>query len=392
MKEKKKIIIINKSMDTGGIQRALLNLLNEIHDKYNITLYLFYCGGQYFDSIPNNVEVVTGNVFIQVFGMSHETAKKNIWTRIVRLVFAGWTKLFKDNIIPLKIAIYLQKSIGSYDVAITFCQDARKWQMYTGCNMFTLTKVKAHKKYAFNHADYLDSGIATKRTESIYMKYDKIFCDSKIGMEKMLKGAPCLKGRIDYLYNIQPVDEIFEKAKEQVISFEKDVLNILTVSRLSMEKGHIRALKILKQLYEEGYRFIWHIIGDGVCYQEIRSEIERLSLKDSVVLYGNISNPYPYFRAADIFFLPSYYESAPMTIFESLILQTPVISTKITSSNEFLHPDYSIIVENSEQGLYEGLKRILMEPGIINMLKENLKKYLFNNQTILNKLDGYINE
>jgi len=44
---KKKIIFVNDHLKSGGIAKALVNLINEIYTDYDITLLLFAKTGQY---------------------------------------------------------------------------------------------------------------------------------------------------------------------------------------------------------------------------------------------------------------------------------------------------------------------------------------------------------
>jgi len=54
-------------------------------------------------------------------------------------------------------------------------------------------------------------------------------------------------------------------------------------------------------------------------------------------------------------FLSSSYEGLPMSIMEALILHKPVVSTSITGPKEFLEQGYGYLVDDSEEGLYEGM-------------------------------------
>ena len=53
----KRILIVNNNMHIGGVQKALLDLLNEIHKDHDITLLLFYNGGGLMKSVPEDVRV-----------------------------------------------------------------------------------------------------------------------------------------------------------------------------------------------------------------------------------------------------------------------------------------------------------------------------------------------
>lgn len=52
---------------------------------------------------------------------------------------------------------------------------------------------------------------------------------------------------------------------------------------------------------------------------------------------------------------------------ESLLLGTPVVSTPCSGADELLgsNHEYGLVVENSEQGLYDGLHRMLTQPELL---------------------------
>lgn len=74
-----------------------------------------------------------------------------------------------------------------------------------------------------------------------------------------------------------------------------------------------------------------------------------------IVVIQNLENPLPFVAKSDAFVLSSFYEGLPMSIMEALILDTPVIATDIPGPREFLAEGYGHLVENSEDGLYQGL-------------------------------------
>ena len=72
----KKVVIVNNNMHIGGVQKALVNLLNEIHKDYDVTLLLFDKSGDYLTEIPNDVKITTCNGAYQYFGISQTEAKQ----------------------------------------------------------------------------------------------------------------------------------------------------------------------------------------------------------------------------------------------------------------------------------------------------------------------------
>ena len=102
-----------------------------------------------------------------------------------------------------------------------------------------------------------------------------------------------------------------------------------------------------------------------------------------VLLCGLTDNPYPWMKFCDLFFLPSLYEGFPTVTIEAKLLGCPVLATQVSGIREQLtHGRTGWIVENSEEGLYEGLKRLLDDPALRRSLSasEGMEKIMNNGE------------
>lgn|SRR5699024_5385484 len=56
---KKKILFIMSSLENGGAERSLVNLLQEIpYDRYDVDLLLFMKSGMFLNQLPNQVKIL----------------------------------------------------------------------------------------------------------------------------------------------------------------------------------------------------------------------------------------------------------------------------------------------------------------------------------------------
>ena len=100
-------------------------------------------------------------------------------------------------------------------------------------------------------------------------------------------------------------------------------------------------------------------------------------------------NPYKYLSQADMFVLSSYREGFAIVIPEAMACGLPVLSTKCTGPTEILNDgEYGLLVENSVDGIYNGLKRVLDNPSIKDGYKEKSeKRYMdFDEAAIMPKI------
>ena len=227
----------------------------------------------------------------------------------------------------------------------------------------------------------------TQNDGELYKSYDKIVVLTPAIRQTFVKLYPHLKEKVIVNANLIPVSEIKEKAQQN----KKDYINFVTVGRIDAQKAYERLFEVLEQLYSEGYRFYWTIIGDGNEYGHVQSIFMQSELCKYVTFTGSLSNPFPYVKKADVFALLSRYEGLPNTIFEALILGTPVIATNVGGvSTQIQHGKSGWLVENNETDIYLGLKYIFDHPEQIAIMKQNLVDYNYDNDKILSVAEAVL--
>ena len=169
--------------------------------------------------------------------------------------------------------------------------------------------------------------------------------------------------------------KLIEKmADEKTVFEDKSYINICTVARLITHyKGYDMAVRAAKLLKDDGYKFRWYAIGEGMDRSKIEKMIEELGLKEEFILLGKKSNPYPYMKNCDIYVQPSRNEGFGLTVAEAKILKKPIICTNFNTAKT--------LINNEEDGLIVGMSEVQLFLGI--------KRYLENEKTKL-KIMEYI--
>ena len=95
------------------------------------------------------------------------------------------------------------------------------------------------------------------------------------------------------------VKDIQFKATEEKICKNPNEINVVSVGRLTFQKGFDIGVEVIKHLVEDGYPIQWYLIGEG----SQRKELEELIRKSGVAqkhikLLGRQLNPYPYISMA----------------------------------------------------------------------------------------------
>ncbi len=338
---KKRILITNGHMKVGGVEKSLVNLLNAIdYSKYCVDLILFEGAGEYYADIPKEVNVIIcdltetyGNL-LQVIWKSFPNIK-NISRKMV-LMLAG-----KIN---QKYLRYLVKT-GEYDVALAY---------RVGIPMdFISYGVKAKKKYFWwHHGEFNYPDWQAKHWQESARNMNGIIYVSKSIRDIV---EPHFSGYLKESYivpNSISKQEISSKA-EVNLNLPDSRWVIVSAGRFSEEKHMRDCVFAAKELNDRGYRdFRWYLLGDGPEKEGAYQQIIEFGLQNNVVCLGNIANPYPYFRIADIVVHPSFVESQGITVLEAMSLKKLVVAVDSNGVKEYASDhENALIAEKSVESL-----------------------------------------
>ena len=356
---RKKLLFVCNNLQIGGIQRSLVNLLEEISDRYEVTLFLFHPSGAY--SLPKNVRVISGNRAVRILGMSQSEAKAaGLLCGLWRGAFAALTRLF-GCALPFRILTSFQHLPEEYDAAISFMQNSAFRYFYGGCNEFVVRSVRAKKRISFVHCDFEHYFGNNAYNREYYQNFDTIACVSDSCRAVFDRVCPELASKTAVVHNCISYDEIWKLARAYPGERTEGAFNFFTAARISPEKGILRMLQILPKF--KNAPFVWRIAGDGEQFEEAKRICEKSGLSEKVVFLGLLENPYPYFKAADLVIVPSYDEAAPMVYGEASALGVPVLTTNTVSAVELVqNQNAGFVCENSDEGIERALEEILQNP------------------------------
>ena len=185
-----------------------------------------------------------------------------------------------------------------------------------------------------------------------------------------------------HLFSQKYIRESAQKGSND-LSLDPNCVNCITVCRIVFaHKGLDRVLRVVHEhKNEEIFRkFRWYVIGDGPDSDKMRKMIADYGLEEQVFLLGTKDNAYAYELGMDLFLQPSHYEGKPAAVYEAMILGVPPLVTEYASAREQIEDGKEgMIVENSEQGIYQGLSELLAHPEKINAFKEYMKTKQYGN-------------
>lgn len=333
-KEKtEKILILAPEMNCGGTEQALVNMLRILPltpSDYDVCIEKR--GGGLENALPKTASIV-----------SIEQAREIQYSTVV--VYAPWIKESIWRSIPTKRRIhFLHADLMHFPT-----------------------------KYPLN----LDKNI--DRFVGVSDVVTKSFCTVNPMYAKEIR---TIKTCID----VSAIKKGYLEPQNEIVPSSSRV-TVITVARLSQEKGIDRALRVHKRLNDEGIDFRWYIIGEGEMRQVLEQQTVAAGLQGKFILLGWRKNPHAFVKAADILVCSSYTESGPMVINEALCVGCPVLSTRVGYAAEYVKSGVNgFVVENSDEALYACLKMLLKNRELVRSLRESAKKFEYNNSLIVREL------
>ena len=111
---------------------------------------------------------------------------------------------------------------------------------------------------------------------------------------------------------------------------------IASIGRLSAEKGHADLVEALALVKKAGRKFTMVFIGDGPERERLARQVAALGLEDAVYMPGYIREPQALLEEVDLMVLPSHTEGLPNAALEALLMEVPVLATRVGGTPEVI--------------------------------------------------------
>lgn len=359
----KKILFVAYRMNVGGVEKALLSMLDAISfEEYDVHLALAKNDGGFLELIPSNVTVHTIESYTRLWRVMNQSPIENIKeflrakdykSSMIHLWFYLCYKVSGSQLSFYRYILKDEKKINEkFDIAVSYAGPSEALDYYV------LNKVDALKKCVWIHYDVSQFYVNKTSVNKLYSNFHKIFIVSQTAKKYFDEMFPSFAGKTEVFHNIifsQNVISLSEK--ENVLMEDKDRVKIVTVGRLSKEKGQDVALQALSILRKRQLNIHWHFVGDGGFKKECEQLVQELELEDCVIFEGSKFNPYPYMRNCDVYVQPSRHEGYCITLAEARVFSMPIVATDFTGAKEQLC--------NRKNGFVVGMTAEDMVEGII---------------------------
>ena len=378
MSENKKIKLLfrHRSMEMGGVEKVMLSLMNNLdREKFEMTVCLNLNQGELRDEFPSHVRKVYLTDGKEDFSKNKIIQKIQLFQRRQKL-----EKLRKNPEIVDRE--YLKEN---YDIEIGMT--------YNDFEPVLNSSNKNSKKVGWFHSEIQVpklQPLVPKILEHFPQFHHMIYCSEKI-KNLMHEHYPNLNyPKESVIINAIPIEEIKQKANADFLLPNAESNIFVSVGRLHTRKGYHKLMDAHKKLLNEGFQHTVLIIGDGEELPNLLEQQKNLGVEKSFVFAGNQMNPYPFIKNADFFIMPSESEAWPLVIAEALILQKPIIATKVGDVESMIEDRKTgYLIDYDTHEIYVAMKEFLTNEKLVSDLRENLTaiEKQFDNKKIFDEVE-----
>lgn len=356
---KKKLLIRIGSLRHGGAEKALITFLKNIpENKFEIDLLLNLNSGVYLSEVPSwikvyhifNGEMITTNRLQDIPEKAYRVITQKLLLKFPKLLY----KFILKN--------------KKYDIELAAIQGMAE--------EILSSPIKTSKKVVWIQNDVSKVPGYNKEKIKRFFNFDKILAISEAIQKVFDDLAENLQQKEKIVKIFNPIDtaKTREKATVEIsdFPFNHSFKTFISVGTIYPQKGYDRLIKVHKKLLLEGLKHNIIIVGDGFDAENIKNLALNEKVSDSIAFLGFLQNPYSYIKKSDFYIQSSRHEGYPTILFEALALQKPIIATNVSGANEMLlNGKLGMVIDNSEEGIYQGMKTFLTHAEIPdNYVKE----------------------
>ena len=393
---KKNVLFIIGTLQSGGVSKSMVSLLNVWdRNKYDTSLLLCCKEGNVFSTyLPNNVKIIYSPIIEHVMGgfssarwlLLHGHILLSLGV-LLRLLLSCVSKSLSAELIVKMMPVV---SHEHYDLIVDYGGQQMLYYM--------INKLSATKKVSFFHSDYSKWSFYYSADKKYYPLVDHIFTISQTCVDSLKQFFPECSEKISIMENISSPATIRQQSLESLGGLNKQINEmkaegntiLCTIGHIWYEKGCDFALEASEILKREGIKFKWIFIGK-VLEDNFLKEITETGLVDDIILVGIQSNPYPYIGISDIVVHPSRFEGKSISLDEAKILCKPIVVTNFsTVGDPFENRKNATICEMNGKGLANAIIELIKDSTLQDSYREYLETHLIDNSSEVNKLYRFL--
>lgn len=368
--ERKKILFIHESLTGGGAEKVFVDLMNRFdREKYRVTVLLLYGGGVHESSLPEDLELI---VLYDRRSLLHKLRNHFISTR--------------DSMYRADLTRAL--SGREFDTIVSYLEGpamkAHSFIRHLGHRHISWVHINLEVDHwcAFMFRDLAEEA-------RLYGCMDALVFVSAGARDAFFRMLP-VNVPAYVIPNVIDRDEITRRSELEDVKTRR--FTIVNVGRLESQKRHDRLLRTARILKDRGLEFNLWLLGTGKLEADLKRMCSEMGLDDCVEFLGFQKNPYIYMSAADLFLLTSDTEGWPTVVCEALTLGLPVVSTRVTGSEELLAEGAGVLTTLEPEDIADKVYALATDPETLAGYAARARERgrMFNPDEVLDRIYSLI--
>lgn len=365
---RKKILFISEALWIGGIETALVNLLNRMdYNQYDVTCLVVRGSLELAHRITPRCRLVVADrekafTFPEAYKFSrlyHLTEEAENPSRLHRaMMWAVPAIKWLENRLYIK---YIRRQMHGehFDTCVIYSDRTAE---------IAVRAIQADQYLMFYH----HGAIRKEYHDEIgYQASKKVITVSEKTLDMLKTFRPAYAEKIIAIHNIVDIENVIEKSKEiPTPLFPKTQFNLVSCGRLTEAKGIDWAIQAMRALLDKGYRDLhWWIVGGGPDEKQLQKQIGEAGIGDHFHLLGMQANPYPYIADADLYIQPSRYENYSVVILEAMALCKPILATVPAAQMQIKSGENGLLCRPDPESIAEHIEYLYLH-------REEMEKYV----------------
>ena len=389
---RKKILFIIGILDTGGVSKSMLSLLNVIDkEKYEVSLLMMNTSGAFSDQIPARIRVLSDSRLTALTsGFSGIkdliSFRKGIgfhpllaFLSLIRFVFS-----FIDKSLAGVFLARISPKITdeSFDLIIDYNGQQDLYYM--------VDKLNGKQKITFFHSDYRKWRYYEKADRKYFGKVDGVYTISEECVSALKEVFPKYTDKFHLMENISSpslINKLADELIEPALTKQQHDFIIASLGYVSIGKGSELAVQVAKKLKEVGISFEWWFIGGVTNDWDYQGFVKKNGLEDNVKFLGVKANPYPYLKRADLYVHLSKFEGKSIALDEVKVLCKPVVVTNFsTVHDQFEDRVNASICEMTVEDATDKVTELIHNASLRQSYIDYLKQHIVDNSNEIEKI------
>lgn len=389
---RKKILFIIGILDTGGVSKSMLSLLNVIDkEKYEVSLLMMNTSGAFSDQIPAGIRVLSD---------SRLTALTSGFSGIKDLISfrkgIGFHPLLAILSLIRFILSFIDKSLAGVFLAhISPTITEQSFDLIVDYNgqqdlYYMVDKLKGKQKITFFHSDYRKWRYYEKADRKYFGKVDGVYTISEECVSALKEVFPEYTDKFHLMENITSpslINKLADELIEPALTKQQHDFIIASLGYVSIGKGSELAVQVAKKLKEVGISFEWWFIGGVTNDWDYQGFVKKNGLEDNVNFLGVKANPYPYLKRADLYVHLSKFEGKSIALDEVKVLCKPVVVTNFsTVHDQFEDRVNASICEMTVEDATDKVTELIHNASLRQSYIDYLKQHIVDNSNEIEKI------